>query len=147
MKITIRKCEPSDFEAVYHFINLLENTEFSKEKQFQIFSENLKNTNHLFYIAENEEKPIGFLSCMVQNLIHHSGPIGEIQEMIVLPEYRGFKVGKVLIEHLISEAKRKNILQLEVTSGLQRVKAHEFYLREGFLDTHKKFTMNISEKP
>ena len=72
---------------------------------------------------------------------NHGGPVGEIQEMYVEPDYRSHGVGKALIDRLKSIAKTKNWLQLEVTSGLQRGKAHDFYLREGFADTHKKFTL------
>ncbi len=48
MKITIRPCEPTDFEAVYDMIVILEGTPFSKENQAAIFIENLNNPNHFF---------------------------------------------------------------------------------------------------
>lgn len=139
----IRHVKASDFETVYRFINALEHTTFDKNTQRDIFLQNLSNSEHVFLLAEVNHTPVGYLSCMVQLLIHHGGPVGEIQEMYVEPDYRSHGVGKALIDSLKSIAKTKNWLQLEVTSGLQRGKAHDFYLREGFADTHKKFTLGL----
>ncbi|MFN3757397.1 MAG: GNAT family N-acetyltransferase [Flavobacterium sp.] len=141
--IHIRQVIASDFETVYLFINALEHTTFDKNTQQDIFLKNLSNSEHVFLLAEVNQTPVGYLSCMVQLLIHHGGPVGEIQEMYVEPDYRSQGVGKALIDRLKSIAKQKNWLQLEVTSGLQRGKAHDFYLREGFADSHKKFTLGL----
>lgn len=139
MNCLIRPVTETDFEAVYQFINELEDFVFSKESQHAIFLENLTNSKHIFLMAEINQIPVGFLSCHVQNLIHHGGLVGEIQEMFVDEKYRSQQIGKQLLDELKTIAKQKNILQIEVTSGFKRQKAHAFYLREGFPHTHKKF--------
>jgi len=143
MKIHICKAVDNDFEAIYSFINELEGQVFNREKQAEIFHQVIQHPNNIYLVAFDEDTPIGFISCHAQNLLHHSGLIGEIQEMFVVEKYRSFGVGKSLIENLILESKQKGFLQLEVTSSKRREKAHEFYLREGFLASHFKFTLAL----
>ncbi|RXR28513.1 GNAT family N-acetyltransferase [Flavobacterium piscinae] len=143
MNCLIRPVSETDFEAVYQFINALEDFVFPKASQQAIFLENLSNPKHIFLLAEINQIPVGFISCHVQNLIHHGGLVGEIQEMFVLEQYRSKQIGKQLLDELKKIAKEKNILQLEVTSSFKREKAHAFYEREGFPNTHKKFVCKI----
>ena len=143
MNCLIRPVTETDFEAVYHFINALEDFVFPKASQQAIFLENLSNPKHIFLLAEINQIPIGFISCHVQNLIHHGGLVGEIQEMFVLEQYRCKQIGKQLLDELKKITKEKNVLQLEVTSSFKREKAHAFYEREGFPNTHKKFVYKI----
>ncbi|RAR46952.1 GNAT family N-acetyltransferase [Flavobacterium lacus] len=144
MNCHVRHATVTDFETVYHFINELEDFVFPREQQHEIFLENLANLKHIFLIAEINKNPVGFLSCHVQNLIHHGGLVGEIQEMFVDANYRSHGIGKQLLDELKIIAKKRNFLQIEVTSGFKRGKAHVFYEREGFPNTHKKFVFKIS---
>jgi PhnO protein len=141
--ITFRPVGKSDFETVYHFINLLESTTFDKEIQQKLFSENLKNNQIIYLLAEENEKAVGFVSCHIQMLLHHAGPIAEIQEMVVLETHRSKGVGNKLMAHLLDELRKRNIPQVEVTSNKIREHAHRFYLKEGFKDSHKKFTFEL----
>jgi len=138
--VKIRLAEPGDFKIVFDFINLLENDSFNEETQRKIYSENLQNPNILYVLAFKDDEPAGFISCHAQWLLHHAALIGEIQEMIVAEKFRSAGIGKLLMSELIQMARSKNILQLEVTSSKKRVDAHRFYLREGFEQSHFKFT-------
>jgi PhnO protein len=144
MNCLIRRVIETDFEVVYDFINALEECVFDKESQHAIFIENLSNPKHIFLLAEINQTPIGFLSCHVQNLIHHGGLVGEIQEMFVDENYRSQQIGTQLLNKLKSIAMQNNLLQIEVTSSFKREKAHAFYEREGFPHTHKKFVFKVS---
>jgi PhnO protein len=103
----------------------------------------LKNENIIYLLAFESEEPAGFISCHAQWLLHHAALIGEIQEMIVAEKFRSKGVGKLLIAELIEAAKSNGIHQLEVTSNKRREKAHQFYLREGFEQSHFKFTKTL----
>lgn len=138
--ISIRPADTSDFETIYHFINLLEADTFDRSVQQQLFQENVSNPNIIYLLAFTENQAVGFLSCHIQNLLHHAGKIGEIQEMYVDEKARGLGVGKKLIDEIKAIAQQKKVLQLEVTSSFKREAAHRFYAREKFIFTHKKFT-------
>ncbi|MFT3794120.1 GNAT family N-acetyltransferase [Flavobacterium sp.] len=141
--ITIRMAVAEDFQTVYRFINLLEDDTFNETTQHLLFAENLANPNVVYLIAFADEKPVGLLSCHIQNLLHHAGKVGEIQEMYVEESARSLGVGKKLIDALKAIAQQRNLVQLEVTSSFKRADAHRFYERENFIFTHKKFTLPL----
>ena len=85
------------------------------------------------------DKPVGYISCHGQILLHHCGLVYEIQEMYVLPEYRSKGVGKILLNALLERLSNENYVLLEVASNMKRVDAHRFYEANGFLKTTYKF--------
>lgn len=137
--IAIRTAAAEDFETVYHFINLLENEVMDAPTQRALFLENVVHPDIIYLLATTGEKPVGFLSCHIQNLMHHGGKIGEIQELYVDESARNLGIGKRLTDAVKAIAKSRNVIQLEVASRLSRTDAHRFYEREGFDFTHKKF--------
>ena len=141
--IKIRSAQVEDFEVIYRFINQLENETFNIVKQRAIYDENQKNSNIIYLLAFENDEPAGFISCHAQWLLHHAALIGEIQEMIVAEKFRSKGVGKLLLAELTQLAKSKGIDQLEVTSSKKREGAHRFYMREGFMQSHFKFTKEI----
>ncbi|MBL7898413.1 MAG: GNAT family N-acetyltransferase, partial [Crocinitomicaceae bacterium] len=104
--ITFRPAGSNDFETVYQFINLLESTTFDRESQQKIFLENLKNDQIIYLLAIENNQAVGFVSCHIQLLLHHSGPIAEIQEMVVAETHRSQGVGNKLMEFLLSELRK-----------------------------------------
>lgn len=140
---TIRLAGTKDFETVYRFINLLEDETFDETTQQLLFAENIANPNIIYLLAFANEMPVGLLSCHIQNLLHHAGKVGEIQEMYVDASARSLGVGKKLIDRLKVIAQERNVVQLEVTSSFKRADAHRFYERENFIFTHKKFTFPL----
>lgn len=141
--IHIRTAVTEDFKTIYRFINLLENDVFDQTAQYLLFAENLANPNIVYLLAFAHQKPVGFLSCHIQNLLHHAGKVGEIQEMFVDESARSLGVGKKLIDEIKAIALQRNVVQLEVTSSFKREAAHRFYERENFTFTHKKFTFPL----
>lgn len=135
----MRLATSSDFKVVYNFINLLEDLVYDESIQRALYEENLKNPDIIYLLAFDEEKPLGYLSLHIQNLMHHAGKIGEIQELYVDETARGLGIGKQLTDAIKAMAKERNVIQVEVTSRLARQDAHRFYEREGFAFTHKKF--------
>ena len=136
--IKIRNARPQDVDIVFDFISDLENAIFDKRVFKRIYTDNLKNKSNIYFIAWDKE-PIGFLSCHVQGLLHHCGQIAEIQEMFVVQGKRGLGIGKQLLDNLKATTQKRKIQQIEVTSGRNRKRAHDFYLKENFILTSNKF--------
>ncbi|NER12108.1 GNAT family N-acetyltransferase [Leptobacterium flavescens] len=143
-EINIRNATKADFNAIYQFVNELEETVFGIETQKKAFERNIINTDFIYLIAELNSNPVGFVSCHSQNLLHHGGQkIAEIQELYVDPKNRKAGVGKKLIDELKRIAKKMDIEQLEVTSNKKRTETHRFYQRENFINSHEKFTFKL----
>lgn len=140
-KIEIRKVEKQDLDFVYKAICELENEVLDFEVFKQIFDENISNSKNVYLIAENENESLGFISFHTQNLLHHCGLVGEIQEFFIHQKYRGQGVGKQLIEKIMNYADQNNLKSIEVTTNKRRVENILIYENLGFGLTHNKFTI------
>ncbi|WP_337967625.1 GNAT family N-acetyltransferase [uncultured Flavobacterium sp.] len=140
-KIEIRKVEKQDLDFVYKAICELENEVLDFEVFKQIFDENISNPKNVYLIAENENEGLGFISFHTQNLLHHCGLVGEIQEFFIHQKYRGQGVGKQLIKKIMNYADQNNLKSIEVTTNKRRVENVLIYENLGFGLTHNKFTI------
>ncbi|GIQ60359.1 N-acetyltransferase [Flavobacterium collinsii] len=139
--IKIRKVEKQDLDFVYQAINELENEILDFEVFKEIFEENISNKKNVYLIAENEIKGLGFISFHTQNLLHHCGLVGEIQEFFIHQNYRGKGIGRQLINEILQYADRNNLKSIEVTTNKRRVENVLIYENLGFGLTHNKFTI------
>jgi len=141
----IRKVEQKDMLTVYEQICLLEEFIFNINVFENIFNHNIKDENVLYYIAESHEGvPLGFISCHIQNLLHHCGKVAEIQELYVKQEYRGQKIGAALLKCMEQELIALDCISFEVTAQNKRLQTHDFYKKMGFDQTHLKYTKAIT---
>jgi len=140
--IKIRKIQTQDLDFVYKSICELENEVFNFETFKTIFIENISNPNYLYLIAENENENLGFITFHIQNLLHHCGLVGEIQEFFINQNYRGQGIGKQLIERIIFYADQNKLKSIEVTTNRKRVENVLIYENLGFSLTHNKFTIS-----
>lgn len=140
-KPTVRYATPADVEQVYQFVCLLEDIQFDRELFEQYYLRNISNPEYYYLLAVEGEKPVGYLSCHGQLLLHHLNYVYEIQELYVDTAYRGKSIGRLLTEHLLELLKEKEYDMLEVACGFRRPESHIFYEQVGFSRTHYKFTM------
>ncbi|GAA6768933.1 hypothetical protein AAFH68_48920 [Flavobacterium sp. CGRL1] len=140
-KTKIRKIENQDLDFVYKSICELENEILDFEVFEMIFNENISNPKNLYLIAENENEGLGFISFHTQNLLHHCGLVGEIQEFFIHQKYRGQGVGRLLINEVLDFAKENNLKSIEVTTNKKRVENVAIYENLGFILSHNKFTI------
>ena len=139
MNILTRAAALSDVDSAYEFIYSLEDEVFDKAMFTTLYENNLNKEQHHYLLATVDDKPIGFISCHGQILLHHCGLVYEIQEMYVLPEYRSRGVGKVLLDALLARIKDDKYMLLEVCSSFKRADAHRFYEANGFDKATYKF--------
>ncbi len=137
----IRRIEPKDLDFVYKSICELE-SEILDFKIFEtIFNENISSKKNLYLIAENENEGLGFISFHTQNLLHHCGLVGEIQEFFIHQKYRGQGVGRLLINKILNFAEQNNLKSIEVTTNKKRIENVAIYENLGFNLSHNKFTI------
>lgn len=141
VKAEIREVENRDLDFVYKAICELENEELDFEVFKGIFHENISNPKNLYLIAENESEGVGFISFHTQNLLHHCGLVGEIQEFFIHKDHRGKGIGRQLIEKIMHYADQNNLKSIEVTTNKRRVENVLIYENLGFGLTHNKFTI------
>ncbi|CAM3664674.1 GNAT family N-acetyltransferase [Flavobacterium chungbukense] len=140
-KIKIRKIKNQDLDFIYKSICELENELLDFEVFKTIFIENISNPKNLYLIAENETEGLGFISFHIQNLLHHCGLVGEIQEFFIHQKYRGQDVGRILINEILNYSENNNLKSIEVTTNKKRVENVAIYENLGFSLSHNKFTI------
>lgn len=112
--LTIRTIRVTDFHEQYLDLlsNLYENINENSYPYAQLeeFYHNL-NDNHLILVIEdpNENLIVGTGTILIESkVIHNFGLVGHIEDIVVLPQYQGLGIGKVIVEKLVSYAKTKN---------------------------------------
>jgi PhnO protein len=96
-------------------------------------------------MAESHEgEALGFISCHIQNLLHHCGKVAEIQELFIKQAFRGQKIGEQLVKFIEQELIALNCVSIEVTAQNKRIHTHTFYKKMGFDQTHLKYTKAIT---
>lgn len=139
--VKIRKVIKQDLDFVYQSICELENEVLDFEVFKEIFHENISSPKNFYLIAEIEKEGAGFISFHTQNLLHHCGLVGEIQEFFIHKNYRGKGIGRQLIEKILQFSDQNNLKSIEVTTNKRRVENVMIYENLGFGLTHNKFTI------
>ena len=142
-QLCIRAATPDDLNAVYEFMCILEKETLDLTRFNALFLRNLGQPSVRYLVAEQAGEVVGFASCHVQELLHHNGKVGEIQEIFVRADRRGQHVGRQLVAALRQRAVREGWVNLEVTTRQQRTDAIRFYERIGFNRTHVKLVQPI----
>lgn len=131
-----------DKEEIYNLICILENKEINKEHFDCIFENSLKDKD-IIYLVYRDKIIEGFLSFKIHHYLHHNRDIGEIVELVVLPEKRSLKIGKQLIEKIEEIARNKKLEQIELSTSTYRKDAHRFYERQGYEKLHYNYTKEL----
>ena len=93
-----------------------------------------------YQLAVLDGAAIGMIGLHMQFHLHHARWIGEIQELVVMPQARGLRVGSTLLAWAEETARAAGAELTELSTSVKRVDAHRFYLREGYAQSHFRFT-------
>ncbi|MBN2546029.1 MAG: GNAT family N-acetyltransferase, partial [Spirochaetes bacterium] len=137
----IRDAVLNDAEDVYKLIYLLEmdSQNINKKDLLEIYEQNLNDKNIFYKVAQIDDKTVGFISLHIQKFLHHCAEVAEVAELIVHPGYRGKNIGLMLIKEAEKIAQEKKCDTIELSSNMKRERAHNFYKRNGYFDSHFKF--------
>ena len=94
----------------------------------------------LDFVLELDGQVIGMIGLHMQFHLHHARWIGEIQELVVMPQVRGLKVGSQLLAWAEGVAREAGAELTELSTSVKRTDAHRFYVREGYTQSHFRFT-------
>ena len=105
--IKIRILNKDDYSQYFDLINIFIKTFFTKED----FINNLLkiNNNSNIWVIELNNKLIATGTLLYEyKFIHNISKIAHIEDICVDNNYRGKNYGKILMNHLIDEAKKEN---------------------------------------
>lgn len=136
----LRRATADDTHAVYALISELKQAEFDHQAFSAGFAANLRDSNLRYQLALLDGEVVGMIGLHMQFHLHHANWIGEIQELVVMPQARGLKIGSQLLAWAEDEARRAGAEMTELSTNVKRLDAHRFYLREGYTQSHFRFT-------
>jgi GNAT superfamily N-acetyltransferase len=129
----IRNAEIVDFDSIYPlFEQLWPNKELNREELKKVFSRGVVSDMDVLLCLELDHTIIGFCSYAIVNNLWQEGYISYIYAMVIDEKYRGKGYGSMLIKEAISNSKQQGLKRVELDSGFQRERAHQFYEKLGF---------------
>lgn len=93
----LRPATQYDTDAVYALICELKQAEFDHHAFRVGFNANLRDPNMRYHLALLDGEVVGMIGLHLQFHLHHVNWIGEIQELVVMPQARGLNVGSKLL--------------------------------------------------
>lgn len=102
------------------------------EFQFKMTVEQMADSDTTLFVARDDAgKAVGMGALKV-----HGPEMGEVKRMFTLPEVRGQRVGRLLLERIVDLARERNlpVVMLETGTGDGMAGAHRLYTRFGFAE-------------
>ena len=130
----LRRATLYDTDAVYALICELKQGQFDLQAFSAGYAANLQDANMHYQLALIDGQVVGLIG------LHHANWIGEIQELVVMPQARGLRVGSQLLAWAEAAAREAGAEVTELSTSTQRLDAHRFYQREGYTMSHFRFT-------
>ena len=143
MSCELRPASLADTEAVYGLICELKQKAYDWKTFAAGFAANLSHPQQRYQLAEVNGEIVGLIGLQLMFPVNLNCWIGEIQELVVLPQMRGLNVGKQLLEWAEAEARLNGASLMELSSGKVRTDAHRFYQREGYEQSHFRFKKTL----
>ena len=119
----LRPATQYDTDAVYALICELKQAEFDHHAFRVGFNANLRDPNMRYHLALLDGEVVGMIGLHLQFHLHHVNWIG----------------GK-LLAWAEEEARQAGAEMTELSTNVKRHDAHRFYLREGYEQSHFRFT-------
>lgn len=148
MKISLRNAHEEDITQLAVLSEQLgypqEITEF--KKHFELVN---KNQNHRLLVAEamvSERRFVVGAVLFRKNISLFTEPMLDIVGLVVDEAYRGHGIGKLFLNEAEKVCREWGYSKIFLSSNIKRERAHQFYLREGFIQmkTSYKFEKVIS---
>jgi putative acetyltransferase len=100
------------------------------EFQFKMTVEQMADSETTLFVARDEAgKAVGMGALKL-----HGPDLGEVKRMYTVPEVRGQRVGRQLLERIVELARKRGlpVVMLETGTGDGMAEAHRLYTRYGF---------------
>jgi putative acetyltransferase len=101
------------------------------EFQFKMTVEQMADSETTLFVARDADgKAVGMGALKM-----HGPELGEVKRMYTVPEVRGQRVGRQLLERIVGLAQERNlpVVMLETGTGEGMAEAHRLYSRYGFV--------------
>ncbi|MCX7780380.1 MAG: GNAT family N-acetyltransferase [Negativicutes bacterium] len=149
MELIIRRANENDYAAVMSLYGELTGVygnirERSDDERRQVWLDVIADKRQHLLVAEVEGKVVGTLNLsVIPNLGHGGQPWAAIDNVAVDTAYRSRGIGQALVAEAGNIARKFNCYKIILSSNLARTRAHDFYRRLGWKETHIGFSLEL----
>ena len=90
-------------------------------------------------VVDGGDSLLGAITLHSMIVLHRAQPVGRITSLVVDPSVRGRGLGRALMEAAENALAEMGCGQVEVTSHVRRVEAHDFYRHMAYEQTSYRF--------
>jgi len=133
--IIIRLATDADLQSVFGLMSALGYPELSLPRFIPIYHEAMKDSSIFIVLAEAGDAVIGLATVSVRPQLHLTANLVTIDELAVLPEWRGRNIGQALLEQAKGIARHSGCGRLELLTNRARESYRRaFYVKNGFTE-------------
>jgi L-amino acid N-acyltransferase YncA len=112
----------------------------------ELWRQVMADTRQQILVGEQNGEIVGTVTLiLVPNLGHRGKPWAAVENVAVLSSRRGQGLGTALMSEVTRIARSQGCYKIVLTSNLTRQRAHEFYRRLGWQQTHAGFSLSLAE--
>lgn len=119
MLIKVRSAVASDVKALAELADNLMPREARASDRVRVLKRSLHKPNYYLYVAEKNERPVGFVGLWVFSDFAHAGRMGIIQNLFVDRQVRRRGVGDLLMRRITSRANQLKLKELNVWTSFE----------------------------
>lgn len=123
--------DPSAMQETFALVKLL-TPDITPESYQNMLYEMVQSGYFQILVRDEENKLIAVSGIWIATKIY-SGKYLEMDNVVVDEHYRSAGIGKLLVDFVEDLAKKENCQTIMLDAYLENTKAHEFYLRKGFI--------------
>ena len=144
MELFIRNATIEDFGKVYPlFEQLWPNKALNRTELNKVFNRGITSETDVLLCAVLDNEILGFCAYAIVNNLWQEGYISYIYAMVIDEKHRGKGFGSKLLNEAIDKSKQQGMKRVELDSGFQREKAHQFYTKLGFENRAYLFSFTL----
>lgn len=128
----IRKAQISDSNDIYHINKTSLGYDYDFEKQKKKIEAVLNDDSQVIFVADIRNKVVGYIHLTNYDVIYTDN-FKNCLGLAVDNDYKRNGIGSALLSKGEEWAKENGAVGIRLCSGMEREKAHEFYLAQGYI--------------
>jgi PhnO protein len=140
----IRDAVTADAEAISELLAQLQHPSSPEHIRQQIERIQCDDTEMAWVAVDREREVVGLLALQITTQFHQEAPVARILDLCVRDTHRHRQFGRKLLMTAQTFAQKSGCCRIEVTANNFRQGAHQFYTRNGLVQTHRYFCKALS---
>ena len=141
---SIRKATVTDAEAISELLEQLQHPSSISHVRRKIERIQCVGAESVWVAEDSTAGVVGVLALQITSQFHQEPPVARILDLCVRDTHRHKRFGRQLLQIAEKYAQRNGCCRIELTANNFRQGAHQFYTRNGLVQTHRYFCKSIN---